>query len=421
MNRNNPWERAKVQLQNAAAKFKTDPFLLAKLENPDRIVEVSVPLRMDNGTTRVYQGFRVQHNNIRGPYKGGMRYHPRLDIDEVKALSFWMTMKNAVIDLPFGGGKGGVNVDPKQLSEAELERLTREFARKLSPVIGPNIDVPGPDVNTNAQIMQWIAEEYSKIVGKNTPAVVTGKPIENGGSEGRTEATGLGGNYAVLSILRLVKKNPKGLTVAIQGFGNVGSYLAEYLQEAGCKIVALSDSKGGIYIPKGIESVGAVQKCKEKSGKLAGCYCIGSVCDLGNMEQLGGREISPEEIWALPVDILVPAALENAITKENANDIKASIILEMANGPTTLEADEILNKRGVMIVPDILANSGGVAVSYFEWYQNIHNEKWSKQDVFEKLREKMDRASDEVYKASLEYKVSLRQAAYIVALRRLSA
>lgn len=421
MSDNNPWTRAQKQLQTAARNFPIDPMLLARLEHPDRIVEVSVPLRMDDGSITVYQGFRVQHNNIHGPYKGGLRYHPRVDMDEVKALSFWMTIKNAIVDVPFGGGKGGVNVDPKNLSAGELERLTREFTRKLFPVIGPHIDVPAPDVNTNGKIMAWILDEYSKLAGKETLAVVTGKPLERGGSLGRPEATGLGGSYALLSILKRMKKKPEGLTVAIQGFGNVGSYLAEYLNEAGLKVVALSDSKGGIYVPAGIASIQEVQKCKDASGKIGGCYCIGSVCDMSNMKKLGGREISSEKILELPVDILVPAALENSITKENAKRIKASVILEMANGPTTEEADAIFKSKGVTVIPDVLANSGGVAVSFFEWYQNVHGESWSKKDVFKKLKEKMEGACERVYDISLRHKVSLREAAYISALKSLSA
>lgn len=417
---NNPWTRAKKQLQTAAKNFPIDPMLLARLQNPDRVVEVSVPLKMDDGGIAVHQGFRVQHNNIRGPYKGGLRYHPRVDMDEVKALSFWMTIKNAVVDVPFGGGKGGVNVDPKQLSEGELERLTREFARKLFPVIGPDVDVPAPDVNTNGKIMAWILDEYSKLAGRETPAVVTGKPLERGGSQGRAEATGLGGCYTLLAILRTLKKKPEGLTVAIQGFGNVGSYLAEYLHEAGLTVVALSDSKGGIYVPSGIASIKEVQKCKERSGKVSGCYCIGSVCDMDNMKKLGGREISPEKILELSVDILVPAALENALTKENAKRVKARIILEMANGPTTEEADAIFKSKGIIVIPDVLANSGGVAVSYFEWYQNIHNQSWGKNDVFKKLKEKMDSACARVYAIAHELKISLREAAYVSALQSLS-
>ena len=417
---NNPWERARAQLKNTGKLVSLDSLLAARLEYPDRVVDVSIPLRMDDGSVKVFEGFRVQHNNIRGPYKGGLRYHPKVDLDEVKALSFWMTMKNAVIDIPFGGGKGGISFDPKKLTEGELERLTRGFARKLAPVLGPDRDVPGPDLNTNEKVMQWIREEYARETGADAPAVITGKPLEHGGSEGRTEATGLGGFYALMEFLRLTDRGHRGMTVAIQGFGNVGSFLAGYLKEAGFRIVALSDSKGGMYIPKGIEDLNAVQKCKEQSGKLAGCYCVGSVCDLSNMERMGGRDISSDEVLTLPVDIVVPAALENSITKENAHAIQASIVLEMANGPTTLEADEILRKKGAVVIPDILANAGGVAVSYFEWYQNMHGETWKKQDVFAQLKEKMDAAARAVFAAAEEYSVSLREAAYIVALKRLS-
>lgn len=417
--KNNPWDRALRQLQSATSRIDIDSLLKARLENPDRIVEVSLPIKMDDGSVRVFQGFRVQHNNILGPYKGGLRYHPNVDMDEVKALSFWMTMKNAVVNVPFGGGKGGISVNPKELSEGELERLTREFTRKLFPVIGPELDVPAPDVNTNSTIMSFIVDEYSKKAGQLTPAVVTGKPIENGGSEGRTEATGLGGSYVLLQILRKLEKDPRGLTIAIQGFGNVGVYVAKYLEEAGCKIVAIADSKGGIYVPNGIPNINEIEKCKKEKGFIAGCYCVGSVCDIKNKETLDAREITPEEILTLPVDIIIPSALENCITEENADKIQAKIILEMANGPTTLEADGILKGKEVLVIPDILANAGGVAVSYFEWYQNIHNEKWTKEEVFRKLKEKMEASTDEVYSASIEHKVSLREAGYIVALKRI--
>ena len=418
--RDNPWERARAQLHAAATKVELSEMLLERLENPDRVIEVSVPVEMDDGRTETFHGYRVQHNNIRGPYKGGVRFHPKVDMDEVKALAFWMTMKNAVIEVPFGGAKGGITVDPKKLSEGELERLTRCFTRELAPAIGPQLDVPAPDVNTTPKIMQWMCSEYSSIVGSDTPAVVTGKPLEAGGSQGRTEATGLGGFYALSEILRLSGRKRRGLSVAIQGFGNVGSYLAEFLKKDGFRIVALSDSKGGLYVPKGIKDLKAVQACKERSGKLAGCYCVGSVCDLSNMEALGGRDIFPEEVLTLSVDIVAPSALENAITSENAGAIEASIVLEMANGPTTGEADEILNRREVLVIPDILANSGGVAVSYFEWYQNMQGEVWSREDVFAKLKEKMDTAARSVYDVSKEYNVSLRDAAYIVALKRLA-
>lgn len=406
---NNPWERALKQLEKAAAHLSLDPLLLAKLQHPDRIVEVSVPLQMDNGDVRVYQGFRVQHNNIRGPYKGGLRYHPHVDMDEVKALSFWMSMKNAVVDVPFGGGKGGVNVDPKELSESELERLTREFGRKITPVIGPDIDVPAPDVNTTPQIMSWIVDEYSKIVGKDSPAVITGKPLDKGGSQGRTEATGLGGSIVLQTILKYLGKKPEETTVAIQGFGNVGSFLAKFLQEAGFRIVAVSDSKTGVYARAGSLDITQIGKWKAEKKPLADIVQV-----LPDVEL-----VTPQDVLLLPVDIIVPAALENAITKENAAKIQASIILEMANGPTTIEADEILDKKGVVIIPDILANSGGVATSYFEWYQNMHGEKWSKEEVFKKLQKKMEKATEAVESTSLEYHVPLREGAYLVALKRI--
>src|SRR3989338_1658213 len=416
---NNPWDRARSQLHSAVSHLKLPAAFIERMEKPDRVIEVSIPVKMDDGRKETFRGYRVQHNNIRGPYKGGLRYHPKVDMDEVKALAFWMTMKNAVIDIPFGGGKGGVTFDPKRLSEGELERLTREFARKLTPVLGPNLDVPGPDLNTNEKILQGIREEYAHETGADAPAVITGKPLRHGGTDGRTEATGLGGFYALMETMRLLGRGHSGLKVAIQGFGNVGSFLAGYLKEEGFKIVALSDSKGGIYVPDGIQDLKAIQECKAKSGTLAGCYCVGSVCDLSNMEVLGGRDISPQEVLELPVDIIVPAALENAITEENAKKIQASIVLEMANGPTTLEADEVLRKKHVMVIPDILANAGGVAVSYFEWYQNMHDEKWKKDDVFARLKDKMDTATQAVYENAKDYKVSLREAAYIVALKRL--
>ncbi len=419
--KNNPWQRALQQLRSATKRTKIDPLLALQLENPDRVMEMSVPLRMDNGDARVFQGFRVQHNNLRGPYKGGLRYHPQVDMDEAKALAFWMTIKNAVVCVPFGGGKGGIAVNPKELSEGELERLTREFTRKLTSIIGPEVDVPAPDVNTNGKIMTWIADEYAKTIGKPSPAVVTGKPIERGGSEGRTEATGLGGSYVLQHLLKKRKLDPKNMTVAIQGFGNVGSYLAKYLHRAGFKVVALSDSKGGIYVPKGIESIDAVEACKEKKGVLAGCYCVGSVCDVSNKDIVGAREISSDEILTLPVDIVVPAALENAITEKNAKKIKANIVLEMANGPTTLEADTILKKKGITVIPDVLANAGGVAVSYFEWEQNRKNEHWKKRDVFARLQKLMSDATDTVIHVSKKRKVSLREAAYIMAVERIAS
>ncbi|MFZ2555811.1 MAG: Glu/Leu/Phe/Val dehydrogenase [Minisyncoccia bacterium] len=400
---NNPWLRALAQLRKTIEITDGSTDLHHRLAEPDNVIEVNVPLLLDSGETKTFRGYRVQHNNIRGPYKGGLRFHPQVDLDEAKALAFWMTMKNAVVGVPFGGGKGGIEVDPKQLSEGELERLTRNFAKELSHVIGPDTDVPAPDVNTTPRMMHWIADEYSKIVGTHTPAVVTGKPIEHGGSEGRTEATGYGGGYVLEALLKRMGKNQKGMTVAIQGFGNVGLYLAHYLSAQGFTIVALSDSKGGVYMPAGID-IAAAEKYKKENLTLAG---------------FGGTEISNEEILALPVDILVPAALENAITDANAGNLKAGIVLELANGPTTLEADSILKKKGILVIPDILANAGGVVVSYFEWEQNRKNEKWTKENVLAKLKTQMEAATERVYTESQQKKISLRDAAYSVALAAL--
>lgn len=352
----------------------------------------------------------MQHDNTLGPYKGGLRYHPQVSLDEIKALSLLMTMKNAVVDVPFGGGKGGIEIDPKLLEEEELEELTREFTRQLAKHISPEKDIPAPDLNTNPKIMAWIVDEYSKVVGKPSPAVVTGKPIEAGGSQGRTEATGYGGIYTLITVLKRLKKRPEDFTVAVQGFGNVGYHIAESLQKNGFRVVAVSDSKGGIYIPSGIPDIEALAKYKAEKGFI----CIGN-----QKETPEAQEISSHGVLTLPVDIIVPAALENVINENNADDIKASIILELANGPTTREGDNILNKKGIMVIPDILANAGGVATSYFEWYQNIHHEKWTKDTVLGKLREKMEKATNEVYNIHEKKHVTLREAAYILALERI--
>lgn len=413
MNTINPFESAMTQLDKAARILGKNVDILRQ---PQREVHVNIPVVMDDGSQRIFQGYRVQYNNARGPYKGGIRYHPNVSLDEVKALSFWMAMKCAVADLPLGGSKGGIVVDPKLLSERELERLSRGFGAAIADVIGSDKDVPAPDVNTNGKIMKWLLEEYLKTVPKKDQkkerATYTGKLIKDGGSEGREEATGLGGLFVLQAILKKSKLGGN-LTAAVQGFGNVGYNIAMFLNENGYKVVAVSDSKGGIYVPEGINPELTLE-CKRKNGYLAGCYCSGSVCDLNK-----GRQVTNEELLELPVDILVPAALENAITKENAGKIQAKVVLEMANGPTTPEADAILYKKGIPVIPDILSNSGGVTVSAFEWEQNLRMEHWAKEQVNKQLAKKMADAASAVWSASAKYKTDLRTAAFVVALERI--
>ena len=420
----NIYDDALEKLKRAAAKAEVSGEVLALLERPQKEVHVNFPVRRDRGRVESFVGYRVCHNNWRGPYKGGIRYHPNVDLDEVRSLALWMTIKCAVVDIPFGGSKGGVIVDPKSLSEAELENLTRSFTRSIASDIGPNVDVPAPDVNTNAKVMSWMRDEYEKATGDKSLAAVTGKAVEEGGIEGREEATGLGGFYILKKFMEKMNL-PKNPTVAIQGFGNVGANLAKYLYKApiggGFRVVALSDSKGGIFIDSGKSlDVFAVEKCKQEGGKVAGCYCVNSVCDIKNREKFNGRDITNEEILELPVDILVPAALENVITEKNADKIKAKVILEMANGPTTSAADEILNKKGIVVVPDILANAGGVTVSYFEWRQNQKESRWDRAKVESELEKIMNKAFDDVWQISADKKVLLREAAYILALERLN-
>lgn len=405
---NNPFESAKKQLDSAATVASLDANKVEQLKNPDRYIEVSIPVVMDNGEQKIFTGFRSQHNNARGPYKGGIRYHQDVNLDEVRALSFWMTFKNAVVNVPFGGGKGGIIVNPKELSETELEKLSRGYMKQMWRNFGPLVDVPAPDVNTNGQIMHWMRDEFEKQTGTSAPGVITGKSVENGGSQGRTEATGFGGGYVLREALSagLVAdaKDKESKTIVIQGFGNVATYLAEYVKELGFKVVALSDSKGGIYNENGID-VAQAEAYKKENRTLKGLE--------------GTSEITNEELLELDVDVLVPAALENVLTSENANKVKAKFILEMANGPTTPEADAIFAQNGVVVVPDILANSGGVCVSYFEWYQNQNNESWSKEDVLKKLDEHMVAAFNSVKATQEKYNTTMRTAAYIVASERI--
>ena len=460
MNKINPFESAMKQLEKAASVLVNSKELtesskkelrqkLEVLKQPQRQVNVSIPVKMDDGTQKIFEGYRIQFNNARGPYKGGIRYHPNVSLDEVKALSFWMTIKCSVADLPLGGSKGGIIVDPKTLSVGELERLSRGYARLIADIIGPDKDVPAPDVNTTGQIMGWMVDEFVKSSAisrsprsssgeagqlsdkekKKLRATFTGKRIEDGGSEGREEATGLGGLYVLQSVLEQLphfakpacagraSRGAAPLRVAIQGFGNVGYNMAKFLFENNFTVVAVSDSKGGIYVEEGINPELTLE-CKKKNGPpaggLAGCYCSGSVCDFKK-----GKQITNDELLELPVDILIPSALENVLTKENADNIKAKVIMEMANGPTTPEADEIFYKKGIPVVPDVLSNSGGVTVSAFEWEQNLKGEHWTKEEVNQKLKTKMMKATKEVWDASIKHKVNLRTAAYVVALERI--
>lgn len=408
----------KDDLEKAGELLNIKKEAVEEFKKPQKVVEVNFPVQLDSGESKNFHGYRIQHNNVRGPYKGGIRFHPQVDRGEVEMLAFLMTLKTAVLDLPMGGGKGGVAVKPKDLSEGELEKLSRAYVRAIALDIGPEVDVPAPDVNTTPKIMGWMVDEYLKV--SNHPkglATFTGKPVEKGGSEGREEATGCGGFVVLKEALdKLGLKKP--LTVAVQGFGNVGSHIAELLDKDGFKVVSLSDSKGAIHSKDNGFNVTMAKKCKEEKGVLSECYCEGETCKAKN-EIPEGDLITNEELLELPVDILIPAALEGVINKNNAEKIKAKVVLEMANGPTTLEANEILDKKGILVIPDILANAGGVTVSYFEWYQNLFGEKWSRQEVLNKLSEKMTFAFAKVWENKDKFNTDLRTAAYVVALERL--
>lgn len=390
-----------AKVKNFSEEFSNE--FISRLRVPDRDIRISIPVKMDNGTLAIFEGYRVQYNNTLGPYKGGIRYHPDTEINEVKALAFFMMLKCAVAGIPMGGGKGGITVDPKDLSEKERERLSRGWMRSLSDVLGPHKDVPAPDVNTTPQIMAWMADEYSKITGDKTGAVITGKPIEKGGSEGRGPATGLGGFY-VFDSLRASIGLPEKCRVVVHGFGNVGSNVAQIFMEHGHTIIAISDSKGGIYNSNGLD-IAKLTEHKKNTGSLS--------------DFTDSKDITNAELLELECDLLIPAAFENVITDANADKIKAKAILELANGPTTPEADEILFKKGIPVVPDILANSGGVTVSYFEWDQNLKNEHWTEKEVFEKLKPMLENASAKILEKAKESNTYLRMGAFILALERI--
>ncbi len=402
-----PFTNAMKQLETAAEILKLDPAILKLLQKPDRTIEVKVPVRMDNGEVRIFDGYRVQFNNARGPYKGGLRYFPSVDLDEVKALSFWMMVKCSVVDIPMGGGKGGITVNPKELSVGELERLTRAFTRALAPNIGPKVDVPAPDVYTTSQIMEWIVDEYAKVTGSEQLGVVTGKPLTRGGSKGRDRATAMGGFYILQELINenFPGKQPSEVRIAIQGFGNAGAVMADLVNEAGYKIVALSDSQGGIFNEQGL-NLAEVKKAKEENG---------SVVNLS-----GAMVITNEQLLEIETDILIPAALENQITQQNANNIKAKFVVELANGPTTPEADVALRSMGITVVPDVLANAGGVTVSYFEWKQNMENSYWEEETVFAQLKPKMIDSYHSVVAKSKEFNIDLRTAAFVLAIERVA-
>ncbi len=390
-----------------------DAEALERLKHPKQILQVSVPVRMDDGSLRVFTGYRVRHDDTRGPTKGGLRYSPGVDISEVKALAFWMTFKCAVMNIPYGGAKGGICVNAKELSRMELERLSRGFIEQIADFIGPETDIPAPDMYTNAMIMGWMMDEYSKIHRRRTPGVITGKPIPLGGSQGRDDATGRGAYYCIKELEKKRDWVPKETKVAIQGFGNAGQSIAKLLHADGYQVVAVSDSRGGIYKPEGFDIPSLVQ-IKNESRRLQAVYCSGSVC-----EAVEAKSITNEELLELDVDILIPAALENVITASNANKVKAPVLIEVANGPTTGEADEILNEKGKLVVPDILANAGGVTVSYFEWVQNQQGFYWSLEEVQQRLYAMMSQEFGHVYDWMVEKKIDMRTAAYAVALSRI--
>jgi glutamate dehydrogenase (NAD(P)+) len=401
----NPYRIAQMQFDMAAEFLKLDPGLRQILRTPRRVMEVAIPVKLDNGQLKIFTGYRVQHNIARGPAKGGVRFHPNLTLDEVRALASWMTWKTATVNIPYGGAKGGVICDPKRMSRGELERMTRRFAYEIMPILGPEKDVPAPDVYTDAQTMVWIMDTYATMTGNASPACVTGKPVSLGGSEGRSDATGRGLMFVIEEACKVKRMSLRGATIAIQGFGNVGSTAARILTEKKAKVIALSDSRGGVHNPRGIDPLKAM-RYKERSGTVVGMP--------------GASRISNEELLALKCDVLIPAALENVITLHNADQIKAKIVAEGANGPTTPHADEVLARKGILVLPDILTNAGGVTVSYFEWSQNLQGASWTEAEVTQKLDVVMRRAFNDVYAMMRKHHTHPRASAYLLAVGRVA-
>ena len=401
----NPWKIAQQQFDRSAEILGLEDWLRLKLREPRRVIIVSVPVKMDDGTLKVFTGYRSQHNTARGPAKGGIRYHQDVTLDEVKALSMWMTWKCAVLNLPYGGGKGGIRCNPKTMSTGEIERLTRRYTSEIFDIIGPDKDIPAPDVNTDGQVMAWIMDTYSVLSGRNVPGVVTGKPLDLGGSEGRDAATGRGVYYTLLNYFRNKKQSIGARSVIIQGFGNAGRYAAMLLESAGFKVVGVSDSKGAVYNQNGIDVKDLIRVKAETT----------SVVNYKEAEKISGEEILYKD-----ADVLIPAALESAITYANADRIRAKIICEAANGPVSNEADKILQERGIIVLPDILANAGGVVVSYFEWLQNMQSYYWTEQQVNEKLELMMKKAFDNVITLAEEKNITLRESALMIAIKRVA-
>lgn len=402
----NPLLAAQRRVKVACDKLGLKPDVYEILKNPQRMFEVSIPVKMDDGSIKVFTGFRAQHNTAIGPSKGGVRFHPMVTRDEVAALSIWMTFKCAVTGIPYGGGKGGIIVDPKELSAGELERLCRAYVDAIYPILGEKKDVPAPDVNTNGQIMSWMIDEYIKLSGEASFGTFTGKPVELAGSKGRTRATGLGISIVIAKALKTQNKDMKGATIAIQGFGNVGSFTAKCSHDMGAKIVAIAEWNTILYNEKGIDIDALMQFKADNKGSIKGFP--------------GADEISAEQFWGLDVDVVSPCAMENTITKETAPLIKSKLVVEGANGPTTIEGEEILNAKGVTVVPDILANAGGVTVSYFEWVQNRYGYYWGETEVEQKEEIAMKDAFDAIYKIKTQYNVTMREAAYMHSIKRVA-